>query len=399
MVILAGIVVLGAFWAGMEFQRNRALSAQVERIIRPTPRPVEVVSEDEIAKFRVFWEAWSIVQEEFYGDIPAEDERVYGAIRGMVNTFDDQNTAFIDPNRASLLQEDASGSFEGIGAVVNLDELNRLVIVEPFAGRPAAEAGVLRGDVVLEVDGKPLRGLSLYESVLLIRGPADTPVILTILREGESEPLDIEVLRAKIEIKVVEFELLEGNIGYVKLSEFSSGASNKLGQAITELRQQGAEKLILDLRDDPGGYLSESVAVSSLFLEEGVVVREKRKGNQEEQVYEASGPHIAADLPMVVLINRGSASASEIVAGALKDHQRAILIGEQSFGKGTVQLPHTLSDGSELRVTIAQWFTPNGSLIHKEGIVPDIVVERTQEDFLEDRDPQLDRALEYLLEN
>jgi len=317
----------------------------------------------------------------------------------MVNTFDDQNTAFIDPNRASLLQEDASGSFEGIGAVVNLDELNRLVIVEPFAGRPAAEAGVLRGDVVLEVDGKPLRGLSLYESVLLIRGPADTPVILTILREGESEPLDIEVLRAKIEIKVVEFELLEGNIGYVKLSEFSSGASNKLGQAITELRQQGAEKLILDLRDDPGGYLSESVAVSSLFLEEGVVVREKRKGNQEEQVYEASGPHIAADLPMVVLINRGSASASEIVAGALKDHQRAILIGEQSFGKGTVQLPHTLSDGSELRVTIAQWFTPNGSLIHKEGIVPDIVVERTQEDFLEDRDPQLDRALEYLLEN
>ncbi len=399
MVILAGIVVLGAFWAGMLFQRNRALSAQVERILAPTPRPVEMVSEDEIAKFNVFWEAWSIVQEEFYGDIPAEDERVYGAIRGMVNTFGDQNTAFIDPDRASLLQEDASGSFEGIGAVVQLDELGRLVIAEPFAGRPAAEAGLLRGDVVLEVDGKPLRGLSLYESVLLIRGPANTPVVLTILREGESEPLNIEVLRAKIEIKVVESELLEGNIGYVKLSEFSSGASNKLGRAITELRQQGAEKLILDLRDDPGGYLSESVAVSSLFLKEGVVVREKRKGNQEEQVYEASGPHIAADLPMVVLINRGSASASEIVAGALKDHRRATLIGEQSFGKGTVQLPHTLSDGSELRVTIAQWFTPNGNLIHKEGIVPDIVVERSQEDFLEGRDPQLDRALEYLLEN
>ncbi len=401
MVILTGIVVLGAFWAGMEFQRKRALSAPVERIFftpTPPPAPAKMVSEDEISKFNVFWEAWSIVQEEFYGDIPAEDERVYGAIRGMVNTFGDQNTAFIDPDRASLLQEDASGSFEGIGAAVQLDELGRLVIAEPFAGRPAAKAGLLRGDVVLEVDGNPLRGLSLYESVLLIRGPAGTPVVLKILRKGEPEPLNIEVVRAKIEIEVVESKLLEGNIGYVKLSEFSSGASNKLGRAITELRQQGAEKLILDLRDDPGGYLSESVAVASLFLEEGVVVRERRKGDQEEQVYEAGGPHLAADLPMVVLVNRGSASASEIVAGALKDHQRAILIGEQSFGKGTVQLPHTLSDGSELRVTIAQWLTPKGNFIHKEGIVPDIVVERSQEDFLEGRDPQLDRALEYLLE-
>ena len=400
MVILAGIVVSGAFWAGMEFQRKRAAGAQVERFLNPTPlpTPVEMVSEDEVAKFKVFWEAWSIVQEEFYGDIPAEDQRVYGAIRGMVSAFGDQNTAFIDPDRASLLQEDASGSFEGIGAAVQLDELGRLIIAEPFAGRPAAEAGLLRGDVVLEVDGKPLRGLSLYESVLLIRGPANTPVVLKILRKGEPEPLNIEVVRAKIEIEVVESELLEGNIGYVKLSEFSSGASNKLGRAITELRQQGAEKLILDLRDDPGGYLSESVSVASLFLQEGVVVREKRKGNQEDQVYEAGGPHLAADLPLIVLINRGSASASEIVAGALKDHSRAILIGEQSFGKGTVQLPHTLSDGSELRVTIAQWLTPNGSFIHKEGIVPDIVVERSQEDFLAGRDPQLDRAVEYLLE-
>ena len=400
MVILAGIVVLGAFWAGMEFQRRRAPMTQTERIFTPTPpHPAQLTTEEDIDKFKVFWEAWSIVQEEFYGDIPTEDERVYGAIRGMVNTFGDQNTAFIDPNRASLLKEDASGSFEGIGAAVQLDELGRLIIAEPFAGRPAAEAGLLRGDVVLEVDGNPLRGLSLYESVLLIRGPAGTSVALKVLRKGEPEPLEIEVVRAKIEIEVVEAKLLEGNIGYVKLSEFSSGASSKLNKAIASLRQQGAEKLVLDLRDDPGGYLSESVAVTSLFLKEGVVVREKRKGNQEEQVYEASGPHIAADLPLVVLINRGSASASEIVAGALKDHQRATLIGEQSFGKGTVQLPHTLSDGSELRVTIAKWYTPNGNLIHKEGIVPDIVVERTQEDFLEGRDPQLDRALEYLLEN
>ncbi|MFQ5578392.1 MAG: S41 family peptidase, partial [Anaerolineae bacterium] len=175
--------------------------------------------------------------------------------------------------------------------------------------------------------------------------------------------------------------------------------SEKLLRAIKDLRKQGATKLILDLRNNPGGFLSESVAVSSLFLEEGVVLREARTGQSQEQIYEARGVHAATDIPMVVLINRGSASASEIVAGALKDNHRAVIIGEQSFGKGTVQLPHTLSDGSELRVTIAQWLTPDGNLIHKKGIVPDIIVERTQEDFFDGLDPQLDRAIDYLLNN
>ncbi|MFQ5578767.1 MAG: S41 family peptidase, partial [Anaerolineae bacterium] len=219
MVVLAGVVVLGAFVSGAVFQRLRTPQRQNVTLAAPTLPPVTIPTEEEIPGFNVFWEAWGIVQSEFYSDVPVEQERVYGAIRGMVNTYGDENTAFIDPTRAALLQEDASGSFEGIGAAVQLDELGRLVIAEPFTGRPAAEAGILRGDVVLEVDGQSLRGLSLYESVALIRGKAGSTVALTILREGTSEPFEIEVVRAKIEIEVVEADLLEGNIGYLRLSE------------------------------------------------------------------------------------------------------------------------------------------------------------------------------------
>ncbi len=401
MVFLAGIIVTGSALAGAIFWGNVAPKPApiVVNADGSTSSPVVVSAEDLAPGFDVFWEAWTLVEREFYGEVPDDQERVYGAIRGMVATYGDQNTAFIDPTRAQLLQEDTSGAFEGIGASVQLDELGRLVIAEPFIGRPAAEAGIERGDVVLEVDGQSLRGLSLYEAVALIRGKAGSTVVLTILREGIDEPFEIPVVRAKIEIEVVESRLLEGSIGYVSLSEFSNNAHRKLLEAIEDLRSQGAEELILDLRNNPGGLLTEAVAVSSLFLEDGLVLREKRKGFDREQTYQVTGSHEVADIPLVVLINRGSASASEIVAGAIKDHQRGTILGEQSFGKGTVQLPHTLRDGSELRVTIAEWFTPNGGTIDEVGIVPDIVVERTQADFFDDLDPQLDRAVEYLLEN
>ena len=400
MVFLAVIIVGSAASAGAIFWSKAAPKPTTIVIEGNATSPAIVVSSEDLAPgFDVFWEAWTIVEREFYGETPAEKDRIYGAVRGMVFTYGDQNTAFIDPTRAQLLQQDISGSFEGIGASVQLDELGRLVIAEPFIGRPAAEAGVERGDIVLEVDDQPLRGLSLYEAVALIRGEAGSTVILTILREGIEEPFDVPVIRAKIEIEVVESQLLEDNIGYVSLSEFSNDAHRKLLTAIEELRAQGADKLVLDLRNNPGGLLTEAVAVSSLFLEDGLVLREKRKGFDQEQTYAVTGSHEAADIPLVVLINRGSASASEIVAGAIKDHKRGLVLGEQSFGKGTVQLPHTLRDGSELRVTIAEWFTPNGETINEIGIIPDIVVERTQADFLDGLDPQLDRAVEYLLEN
>jgi carboxyl-terminal processing protease len=243
-----------------------------------------------------------------------------------------------------------------------------------------------------------LQGLSLYEAIGLIRGPAGSTVVLTVAREGVDEPFNVSVERARIEIEVVQSKRLEGDIGYVQLTDFSRGAAGKLAQAIRDLKADGDLKgLIFDLRSNPGGLLDESILVGSQFIKDGVITIERLKGDKE-QAFEAQPGGVALDVPLVVLVNRGSASASEIVAGAIKENKRGVILGEQSFGKGTVQIPHTLSDGSELRVTVAEWLTPSGKQISGEGIVPDIIVELTQEDFVEGRDPQLDRAIQYLTE-
>jgi carboxyl-terminal processing protease len=397
MVLLAALVVLGAFGAGY-LTRTFQSPALVAAEVAPETYQITFTEEDVPAGFDVFWEAWAFVEAEFYGAVPAEQDRVYGAIRGMVNTYGDENTAFIEPDRAAIFREDVTGSFEGIGAAVRLDEMGRLVIAEPFAGRPAAEAGLVRGDIVLAVDGESLEGLSLYEAIGLIRGEAGTTVVLTIFRDGVDEPFDVPVVRTRIEIEMVESERLEGDIGHIRLTEFNRGAAGKLAESVKELNAETPLKgLILDLRDDPGGLLDESILVSSQFISEGVITIEKLKDDRE-QVFEAQPGGVALQVPLVVLVNRGSASASEIVAGAIQENKRGTILGEQTFGKGTVQIPHTLSDGSELRVTIAEWLTPNGKQISGEGIVPDVYVERTQEDFVEGRDPQLERAVEYLLE-
>jgi carboxyl-terminal processing protease len=400
MVVLAAVVVAGAFGAGYVARATQVPESTPLAAVSVPQSPQIVFSDEDVpAQFDVFWEAWAFIEREFYGEIPTEDERVYGAIRGMVNTYGDDDTAFIEPSRAAVFREDVTGSFEGIGAAVRMDDLGRLIIAEPFVGRPAAEAGLQRGDVVLAVDGVSLQGLSLYEGIGLSRGPAGSTVVLTILREDVEEPFDISIVRARIEIEVVESERLEGGIGYVRLSEFSRGASGKVAEAIRSLQDEGQlQGLIFDLRNNPGGLLDESIFVSSQFLGEGVVTIERLKGGADN-VFKAQPGGVALDMPLVVLVNRGSASASEIVAGAVQDNGRGIILGEQTFGKGTVQIPHELSDGSELRVTIAEWLTPSEKQIKGEGIVPDVYVEFTQEDFVEGRDPQLDRAVEYLQEN
>ncbi len=400
MAVLGTCVAIGAFSAGYMTRaiQDSVLGPSAAEAAAPKSPQIILSDENMPPEFKVFWEAWEFVEQEFYGELPGDQDRVYGAIRGMVNAYGDNDTAFIEPSRAAIFREDVSGSFEGIGAAVRMDEMGRLVIAEPFAGRPAAESGVLRGDIVLAVDGTSLQGLSLYEAIGLIRGPAGTAVVLTVFRDGVDEPFDLSVVRARIEIEVVESERLEGDIGYISLTEFSRGATGKIAQAITDLSAEGAlSGLILDLRDNPGGLLDESIFVSSQFIDEGVITIERLKGS-EDQVFEAQPGGVAIDVPLVILVNRGSASASEIVAGALQESGRGTVLGEQTFGKGTVQIPHTLSDGSELRVTIAEWLTPSGKQIRGEGIVPDVYVERTQEDFVDGRDPQLERAVEYLLE-
>lgn len=405
-IAVIGAIVLASFGAGMfvyaTFFTGNPSSSNLTTALPFFPANLRSAAyssfnpEDAPPEFVTFWEAWQFLNEEYYGDIPADDERVYGAVRGMVASFGDQHTSFIDPVRAAIMSENIQGSFEGIGATIRLDEAGRLVIVDPMPERPAFEAGLRPGDIVLEVDGEPIEGLSLHEAVLLIRGPANSTVVLTVFREGQLEPFEVPIVRAEIELEVVQSEMLESDIGYVRLTQFSGGAADKLSDAITALLDEGATALVFDLRSNPGGLLSEAVNVSSLFMDNETIVIERLKGGEEKAFESKRGLNVAGDIPLVVLVNQGSASASEIVAGATQDLERATVIGEQTFGKGSVQLPHTLSDGSELRVTIAEWLTPAKRQIHGEGIAPDIEVEMTIEDIEQERDPQLDKAIEFL---
>jgi carboxyl-terminal processing protease len=369
--------------------------ASSEPSAEPSPVPTIEIPPETGATFDLFWEAWDLIQRDYYGDLPTDEEMTYGAIRGALNTLDDPFTAFIEPETAAINREDDSGSFEGIGAYVTMRD-NRLIIVNTFRGQPAEQAGLRRGDIVLQVDDTPIENMSIYEAITLIRGPAGTPVHLTILREGE-DPFEVEITRASINIPVVESEMRDDGIAYVQMLEFSSDASVKLADALEEMLQQNPRGLILDLRGNPGGWLNEAILTSGLFLPEEEVVLIERLKDGTERTFQTPDPPVAPSIEMVVLVDGGSASASEIVAGALQDYGRAVLIGEKTFGKGSVQLPHELSNGAELRVTIARWFTPNDRAIHGEGLEPDIVVELTQEDLEADLDPQLDRAIEYFL--
>jgi len=365
--------------------------------VPPRTTVTPAASSDETAAFQVFWDAWQLLKDEYYGSLPEPQVMARAAIRGVLATLDDKNTALIDPEISKIISEDSTGSFEGIGAVVQINQDNVLEIVRLYPGQPADKAGIKAGDLVVAVDGRSIVGYSVYEAIALIRGPAGSSVKLTIMRKGEATPLELSVTRAKITIPLVQSKMLDGNVAYVSLSNFSSpNASSELESAIQDLLAQKPKGLILDLRDNPGGLLQQSLEVADIFLDGGVIASEKdRDGNG--QTFRATPQGAAQDIPLVVLVNGGSASASEIVAGALQDRDRAKLIGETTFGKGSVQLPHQLSDGSELRVTIAHWFTPNDRQIDGKGLTPDIAVPMTQDDATAGRDPQLDRAVQYLV--
>jgi carboxyl-terminal processing protease len=365
--------------------------------------PITVVSVEpassEQETFRVFWEAWHILEREFYGDLPDDQEMTYDAIHGVIDDLDDEYTAFLEPDMAAIVREDMTGSFNGIGAVVNMNDDGQLEIVRTFEDRPAARAGLKPGDIVLAVGDTVIEKMSVFDAVALIRGPAGSIARLTIKRQGVEEPFIVEVVREKIEMPIVESEMLDHDIAYLKLAEFNAQAASKLKTHLQSLVAEKPRGLILDLRDDPGGFLDVAVDIGSQFVGEGSILVEKLKGDQDRD-YPAQDGGLATDndVPLVVLVNGGTASASEIVAGAIQDTGRGVLIGEQTLGKGSVQLSHHLSDGSELRVTIARWFTPNGRAIHGEGLTPDIQVDMTAEDIEADRDPQLQRAIEYLQE-
>lgn len=348
----------------------------------------------------IFWEAMELLERDFFGELPSPRARSYGAINGVLDLLDDPNTSFLTPEEATSFLESMDGTFEGIGATVEwAEDLGAVRIIEPFENQPAWNAGLRRNDLVVEIDGEAVADMSnLSEAISKIKGPRGTDVRLTVRRAGREEPFEIVVTRDVIQIPIVFSERLgeNGEIAYVRLSRFSDDAGRKLRDVIDELLADDPKGLIFDLRGNPGGLLREAVQVSSIFLEDERVLIE-RFSDGTEQIYDTEGGSLVPDdLPLVVLVDEGSASASEIVAGAIQDVGRAVLVGTTTFGKGSVQLPHQLSDNSLMRVTIARWFTPADRSIDGTGLEPDIVIEITNEQIENDEDPQLDRALELI---
>jgi carboxyl-terminal processing protease len=344
---------------------------------------------------------WNIISETYDGPTPEAGEIVESLISGSLETLNDEYTRYVPPDVAERMRQDQTGSVEGIGAFVIENDEGLFEIVRPIDGQPADLAGIRAGDVLIEIDGQSVVDLSFDEVILMVRGPEGTTVNLTFLREGEPEPLEFSIVRTRFEVPVVEYEMLppeiagDASIGYLHLTEFGVLAEERLLIALEELLAAGATGLVLDLRDNPGGFLDQSVAVADAFLPEGVVLFERNIRGLND-TFQTDDGDVAETIPLVVLVNAGSASASEIVAGALQDRGRAVLVGETTFGKGSVQQIHPLSDGSELRVTVARWYTPNDNSISDVGITPDIEVE-TPEDLGGPEDGQLRRAVEYLL--
>ena len=355
---------------------------------------------EEVDQFVVFWEAWHILERDFYSQLPTAQQMTYGAIRGVLVTLNDPYTVFVEPKPRQLEKDDLRGSFGGIGAWVTKSE-DGAIVLKPMEDKPAQRAGILEGDVVIEVDDQEITPeMPLEDVLLLIRGPIGTVVKLTISRTGSPEPLVFEITREKVETPTVTWRILdEGQgLGYVSISLFTERTAKELEAALKDLKAQGATRLILDLRNNSGGLLQTAIDVASQFLSEGVVLYEQRR-DQEEKSYPVQRGGQATDIPLLVLVNGGTASASEIVAGAIQDADRGVLIGETTFGKGSVQLVYDLSDQSSLHVTVAHWFTPNRSQITDNGLTPDIVVPLTEEDRAQGKDPQLDRAIAYFNTN
>ncbi len=365
------------------------------------PSPVTGVSnidsgQPDDVDFSLFWDAWQLIQKKFVGrDSLDYQAMVYGAISGMVGSLNDPYTVFLDPDDAKRFLEDVSGVFEGVGMEVGVRK-GELQVIAPLENTPAQRAGLRPGDRIIQIDDINTINMKLDEAVRLIRGPKGTEVILTIFRDGDDKTYDVPVIRDVIEVPSLKWELKEDNIAYIKLYQFSEIAESDFQETALEILNSDAEKIILDLRNNPGGYLEISQRIAGWFLKRGeMVVIEDFGEEKKAKEYKAKGNERLLYYPIVILINRGSASASEILAGALRDNRDVVLIGETSFGKGSVQQLEGLKN-TRLKITVANWLTPKGELIAGVGLKPDIEVEMTTEDYDEGRDPQLNKALEII---
>jgi carboxyl-terminal processing protease len=345
--------------------------------------------------FAPFWEAWRSVQYGGTDIFVTYQDLLRASLHEAVHALGDPHTNYMDPLELHQADMELEGNYEGIGAWVDTTT-EFVTIIAPMEGSPAEAAGLKAGDVVIAVDGQDMTGIDGNVVISHILGPAGSTVVLTIQREGEPAPFDVSIVRGQIFVPSVESEMLPGGIGYIQLFTFGSDSADEMHKAIQTIMDQNPNGLIVDLRNNGGGFLDTAVSITSEFIDDGVVLYEEYNDGSRN-TYDAESGGLALDVPLVILVNGGTASASEILAGAIQDHMRGQLVGETTFGKGSVQISRTLANNQgALRVTIAHWLTPDERLIHGLGLEPDVVVPLTDEDVQAGRDPQLDRAVELL---
>lgn len=393
---LSVLLAAAAFFSGLHVGSDVAQEASILSFFRSA----ETRADDSV-DLTEFWEVWNLLEKKYVtsaSSTPLTDaERIQGAIDGLVRSYDDPYTIYLPPVEAAAFEEDISGNFSGVGMEVGIRN-DIVTVIAPLPGSPAEKAGLIAGDMLVRIDGESTEGWSIDEAVRKIRGEKGTEVTLSVFREGEGEFLEFKVVRDTIMIPTSKTEV-KGDVFVISLYSFNALAEMEMQQALREFVKSKKRKLILDLRGNPGGYLEGAVGIASYFLPLGkTVVRESFGAEGREEVYRSSGKAVNNLTPdrFVVLVDEGSASASEILAGALKEHGIATIIGTNTFGKGSVQELVELDGGASLKVTVARWLTPNGTSISEGGLAPNIVVERTVDDRTAGKDPQLDAALEFL---
>lgn len=388
------VVITALFFAGFIVGKNSVPEPAVhDRIFFN-----KELGKPDLVDFSLFWQALRKLEEKYVDSDEIDyQEILYGAVSGMTESFGDDYTIFMRPEKTDSFLESVSGneSFEGVGMEIGIKG-KILTVIAPLEGTPAYEAGIKAGDKILKINETSTENFLVEEAVNLIRGEKGTQVVLTINRSTFDKPKEFTLIRDVIDVPVIRWKALDNNIAYIKIYHFTSNLPSKFEDIVSEILKSNSEKIIIDLRNNPGGFLDVAVDIASWFIPKGEVVLKEEFKDGRTNEYKSKGYRYFQNFPVVVLVNRGSASASEIMAGALHDIKGIKLIGEKTFGKGSIQTLENFKDGSSLKITVAKWLTPSGVSIADEGLMPDIEVELTQEDIDADRDPQLDKAIEEL---
>ena len=399
--ILTVVFLGGSFYGGIKFEKSRNNTTVKEIVTQIVNKENEKPAGID---FGIFWTALSKLEEKFVDQEKLEDKRklVYGAVEGMVNSLDDPYTVFLEPQESKKFEEQINGSFGGVGIEIGIRK-NVLTVIAPIKDTPAAKAGMLAGDVITKINDKDTSDITIDEAVTQIRGKKGTNVKLTVQRNDLKDPKEFNLTREEIKVPTIEWKMLEGNVAHIQLFSFNRNIDTDFAKTAKEVLASDAEKIILDLRNNPGGLLDSSVNIAGWFLEPNKTVVSEKFADKTETILKTAGNAQLKKYPLVIIINKGSASASEILAGALRDNRGVKIVGETSFDKGSVQeLVELLIDGkkSTLKITIAKWFTPSGVSINDNGIKPDFEVKKEEKEDEEtpnkDKDPQLEKALEVI---